>query len=146
MATDSITDEIQAVLDGWAEALFAKDLEALARFYTDDVRVFDLAESCSSYAVLRSLWEKCFPFFTQPIGVNRRKVQAMVGTDIAVITCYTQVTGTEVEHPAVNAWMRTTVCLRKVDDGWKIFHDHISFPADCENEKPVYLGESDLTA
>jgi ketosteroid isomerase-like protein len=37
-----------------------------------------------------------------------------------------------------NAWIRGTCCFRKTDDVWQCFHEHISFPVDCEKNAIAY--------
>ena len=33
----------------------------------------------------------------------------------------------------VVVWVRSTVCLQRIDDRWLITHEHISFPINPEN-------------
>ena len=135
--------EVLAVLEAWSRALHGKDLEALSRCYEPGVRVFDLNTGCEGFDELRALWEQCLPFFPRPIGTQRRDLRVEVGSDMALATFHSRLTGMDGDHPSTRSWLRTTVVLRQGPEGWRILHDHFSLPVDCENEKPVYLLEGE---
>ena len=135
----SAEQEVMAVLEAWSAALYHKDLDALAKCYAKGVQVFDIGAQAVGYDKLRGLWESCFPYFPNPIGTQRKDVQATVGDDVAVVAFYSRLTGMESDHASAKSWIRSTVCLKKMDGQWKIFHEHASFPVDCGAEKPTYL-------
>lgn len=137
--TEVIPVEVAAVLEAWGHALHNKDLDALAKCYADDVRVFDIGSQTVGYDKLRGVWESCFPYFPNPIAAERKEIQATVGTDVAVLTFLSRMTGMETDHPSAKSWIRTTMCLTKEAGGWKIMHEHASFPVDCGAEKPTYI-------
>ena len=140
----SVDDEIRGVLDRWTAALKQRDLDALKAEYAADVRVFDVGAQTEGFDSLRSLWEGCFPYFQHEIGVERRGLQIKASSDLAVASFFSRMTGSSSDHPASQAWMRTTVCFKKTDGQWRIFHDHLSMPTDCGSEKPVYLSNADV--
>ncbi len=131
--------EIMALLERFDAALNKKDLDALAKCYDDNVRVFDVMAQVSGYGELRSLWEHCFPYFTNPIEIERRDIEMHVNDSLAIVTFYSRVSGVQTDSPAATSWLRTTMCMKKIDGAWKIVHDHISFPVNCETEKPAYI-------
>jgi len=45
--------------------------------------------------------------------------------------------GTRRSGRDVVVWVRSTVCLQRIDDRWLITHEHISFPIDPENWSAV---------
>lgn len=135
--------EVLAVLDAWARALRDKDLDALRDCYATDVRVFDIGTQLDDYHGLRGLWEACFPYFPNPIGVERKELRISSGPGMAVVTFLSRLTGMESDHPAARSWFRATVCLKQQDGAWKIFHDHVSLPVDCGAERPTYLLDPD---
>lgn len=138
---------VMAVLAAWDAAVLARDLDALSRCYTDDVVVFDIGSQTVGYAALRKLWEDCFPYFPNPIGIERKDTQATVGNDVAVLSFLTRVSGmVENGDPLTKSWFRATVGLRRFDDGpnggWKIVHDHNSFAFNCETGKPDLIADA----
>jgi ketosteroid isomerase-like protein len=137
--TTDLEQEVMRVLENWSNALRAKDLDALGRCYAEDVRVFDLGARMVGYDNLRALWESCLPYFPNPIGTERKDIQIMAVPGMAPVTFLSRLIGMESDHPSAKSWLRTTVCLRKVGDEWKIVHDHISLPVDCGAEKPTHI-------
>lgn len=79
------------------------------------------------------------PMSAFDFGNQRQDVQIVAGTELAVATFYSRLTGMDSDHPSAKSWFRTTVCLRKVGETWKTFHDHVSLPVDCGAGKPTYL-------
>lgn len=136
-----VETEIKELLQQWADAIRVKDADALAECYEPNVRSFDLASQMDNFAELRHVWESCFPYFGETIGTEREAIKVATSDDLAVATFYSRLTGIPGDHPSMRAWMRSTVCFRRGEDGWKIFHDHISMPVDCAQEKPIYLFE-----
>lgn len=141
MSTEAthVESEVMGVLAAWSEALANRDLDALAMCYSDDVRVFDIGTQTIGYDKLRELWKSCFSYFPKPIGTERKDIQTTVGTDVAVVTFLSRMTGMESDHPSAKSWIRATVCMKKTGGEWKIIHDHASFPVDCGAEKPTYI-------
>jgi len=45
--------------------------------------------------------------------------------------------GTRRSGRDVVVWVRSTVCLQRIDDHWLITHEHISFPINPENWSAV---------
>lgn len=141
MADTATPLEVEVVnsLDRLSAALREKDLDALSRCYDQDVRVFDLGMQLNGFADLRALWESCFPYFPNPIGTERKDLQLSTSPDVAIATFLSRVTGMETDHPSARSWLRTTLCMRKLDGDWKIFHEHISLPVDCATETLSYI-------
>ena len=141
MANETMAAEADVLnlLDRWSQALWNKDLEALRACYAEDVRVFDLGTQVEGYPGLRALWEWCLPYFPNPIGTERKDIQLSVTPEMALATFYSRLTGMESEHPSAKSWLRTTVCMRRIDGEWTIIHDHLSLPVDCGAEKPTYI-------
>jgi uncharacterized protein (TIGR02246 family) len=137
------TGEIKRAFERWDTALREKDLDALAQCYVPDVVVYDIGTQLVGFDKLRALWEGCFPYFPNPIGCERKDVNIQISADIAVATFLSRMSGMESDHPSARAWIRSTICLLRVDGEWRIFHEHASFPVDCGAEKPTYILDDD---
>jgi ketosteroid isomerase-like protein len=49
--------------------------------------------------------------------------------DLAFSTGFTRFAAT-VGGDAIDLWTRETLCYRKYEGNWRIFHDHVSVPVD----------------
>jgi uncharacterized protein (TIGR02246 family) len=140
MGTVSSIEEkaIKATLERASAALREKDLDALAGCYSPEVKIFDVGGQLTGFSSLRRLWKSCFPYFPDPIEIQRRDVRIMGSDGIAVVTCFTRLTGMTTDHPSARTWIRVTTCLKRIDGQWKIFHEHASIPVDCAQDRIDY--------
>jgi len=60
-----------------------------------------------------------------------------VSGDVAFAHMLHPDSGTRRSGRDVVVWVRSTVCLQRIDDRWLITHEHISFPIDPENWSAV---------
>lgn len=125
--------EIREHMESWAKALYEKDLDAMHKDYAEQYRLYDVQATANGPKETKALWEKCFPFFTNP-KVEYQNLVIEASEDMAVVYFNTRLTGVNVEIPSemANAWLRGTVCFRKFEGEWKCIHEHVSFPVNCE--------------
>jgi uncharacterized protein (TIGR02246 family) len=120
------------LLDSYAAAARAKDVEAFLDLYADDVRSFDLwgVWSYDGKDALRAMVTEWFGSVgTDQIAVEFADVRTEEGADVAGVSAFTRFSGiTEagVEERSMNN--RLTWILRRDGDGWKITHEHSSAP------------------
>ncbi|TVR99639.1 MAG: DUF4440 domain-containing protein [Wenzhouxiangellaceae bacterium] len=145
MGTVSSIEEkaIRATLDRAADALRDKDLDALSLCYFSDVEIFDIGSHSTGFRQLRKLLKSCFPYFPEPIEIQRRNLRIICSDGVAVVTSLTRMDRMKTDHPSGRAWTRTTTCLKKVNNEWKIFHEHASMPVDCAQDRIDYLFDPD---
>ncbi len=131
--------EIRAAMDKWTEALRRKDIEAMHENYADQYCMFDVKDTVYSVAGAKELWAQCFPYFDDP-QAKYKDLVIHASDDMAVVHFKSQIEGLNVPMPEEmkQAWLRGTVCFRKIDGVWKCVHEHISFPVDCEKNEIVY--------
>lgn len=138
--TTTNEQQVRQVMEAWTAAVARKNLDALMKDYSDQVRVFDVGSQLEGREAYRQLWEMCFPYFEETIGIERRDTRVVAGDDVAVITFYSRLSGMkDASGPMARSWFRCTVCYQKVDGEWKSFHEHVSLPVDCMAEKPSYI-------
>lgn len=126
--------EIREAMDQWAAALYEKNLEAMHKDYSrDSYRLFDVQETVDNVEDVNKLWKHCFPFFDKP-KIEYKDIIIQATDDMAVVHFRSRISGMVQPMPPEmeNAWLRGTVCYRKVDGVWKCIHEHISFPMNCE--------------
>lgn len=132
-------DEIKKLIETCADALNKKDLDTLFQHFTDDVQLYDVVAQVAGRAAYRRLWEECLPFFGDEVGTERKDLKIYACGDVAFAHCFTRVTGVKSENENAKSWLRTTICLRKVDGQWKIAHEHISLPFDIKTKQPAFI-------
>jgi len=131
MTASKATDEAQLrqVIDSWAKALRAKDIDGVMSAYAPDALTFDLAPPLQhrSDAFRRGL-EEWFPTFQGPIGYEIRDLSITASDDVAFSHSLNRITGKRTSGEETDVWVRATVCYRKIDGKWKVAHEHVSVP------------------
>jgi uncharacterized protein (TIGR02246 family) len=122
--------EIGRLVEQWAEALRAKDVDGIMSHYASDVVVFDLAaplqyKGANAY---RENWQAWFPTFQGPIGYELRDLKIAAGKDVAFCHSFNRITGKRTDGETTDVWVRATFCCRRIDRQWKIVHEHQSVP------------------
>jgi uncharacterized protein (TIGR02246 family) len=126
------TDEarIRALINDWAEAVRAKDVDAAVSHYAADMVAFDLAPPLEYAGVdaLRKSLEAWFSTFRGPVGYEVRDLSITTGDDVAFCRSLNRISGTRTDGEETDLWVRATVGLRKIDGEWKVTHEHASVP------------------
>jgi PhnB protein len=130
--TQSATSEkeIRAVIDGWIEALAAKDAKRLAAHYAEGVVAFDLAPPLAhrGAVTLRKGLDEWFPTWRGPIRYEVHDLNLQAEGDLAVGRSLNRMRGTRTSGEETDLWVRATVCFRRIGGAWKIVHEHVSVP------------------
>ncbi len=155
MTTESskVTDEaqIRQLLDDWAKALCAKDVDGVKSNYAPEIVSFDIAPplrqrvGADEYGKGLEEW---FSTFQDSIGYEIRELEIAVGGDLALAHSIHHLSGkrktsedsdiTVRSGEDTDVWMRSTIGLRKIDGKWLIAHEHTSVP--------MYMDGSDKAA
>jgi uncharacterized protein (TIGR02246 family) len=126
---------MEQILEAYAGAVRAKDVDAFLDLYADDTRNFDLWNEWSydSKDALRAMVAEWFGSLEddEEVVVEWDDVRAHAGEDVAALSAfltYGAVTPAGEKLRSMNN--RLTWVLRKDGDGtWKITHEHTSAPA-----------------
>jgi PhnB protein len=123
--------EIEAVLLRYTGAIRDKDAEALMGCLTEDMTCFDLAPplmqnpaDTHDHAGYRTWFET----WDGPIEVTSRDLSIEAEDDVGWVSTLSHMTGRKTDGNDVDLWYRTTACLRRTNDGWRIAHLHNSVP------------------
>ena len=121
---------IRALIDKWAKALRAKDINGIMSHYAVDIVTFGLAPplQCEGAVALRRSFEEWFPTFCGPIDFEMRDLRITASADVAFCRSFNRISGTRTNGEETDVWVRTTVCYRKIDSQWLITHEHASVP------------------
>jgi len=130
---------VNELLDAYAAAVRAKDVEAFLALYADDVRSFDLWSvwSYDGKDAYRAMVEEWFgsPDTAAQVVVEFDDVQTEEGDGVAALSAFLTFRGLNadgVEERSMNN--RLTWILRRDGGGWKIVHEHTSAPAGDEGK------------
>ena len=127
--------EVMAVLDRRVEAVRAKDIDRMMPLYSPDIVYFDIIPPHQFVGAgeLRRNFLRWFAEYQDDIGLETHDLSAAASGDIAFAHMIHPDSGTRRSGEEVVVWVRSTVCLQRIDDRWLITHEHISFPINPEN-------------
>jgi len=128
MNTDADETAIRAVLKTVGQGHHDKDATTIGEQFAPDAVVFDLAPPLAprfdhqGLAAWLDTWDG-------PVAQEWRDLTVTTGGDLAFCHGLCKVTATtKSDGQRAEWWQRATVCLRRVDGGWKIVHEHTSVP------------------
>ena len=138
-ATSEAQDEtqIRALIDGWAKAVRAKDVNGAIASLAPDILSFDVVNPLQRVGSDASgqRAKEWFSSFEGPIGYEIRNLSITASNDVAFSHGLSHVSATRVDGGQLDMWWRTTVCFRKVDGKWMVTHEHNSVPFDVQTGK-----------
>jgi ketosteroid isomerase-like protein len=134
--------DVMAVLDRRLDAMRAKDIDKAMSVYVPDIVYFDIIpphQFVGTDAVRRNFL-RWFAEYQGDIGLETHDLSVAVSGDVAFAHMLHPDSGTRRSGRDFTVWVRSTVCLRRMDDQWLITHEHISFPINPENWSAVVDG------
>ncbi len=131
--------EIHTLMDDMANAIRAKDVDALMAHYAPDVLTFDLLPPLQYQGAdaIRKRVSQWFSSFQGPIGLEMRNLSVTAGDDVAFCSSLNGSTGANKDGAKVEMWWRATNGFRKIDGKWLVTHGHSSEPFDVASGKAL---------
>jgi ketosteroid isomerase-like protein len=128
MATNQ--SEVRALLDSRVEACRAKDIDRLMALYAPDIVYFDVVppRQFTGTDAVRRNFKRWFDEYEGPIGLETHDLQIATSGDVAFAHMLHVDSGTRKNGFSDAVWLRSTVCLQRLNQGWSITHEHISMP------------------
>jgi uncharacterized protein (TIGR02246 family) len=125
---------MEQMLEQYAAAVRAKDLDAFVDLYADDARTFDLWSEWSydGKDALRGMVTEWFGSLGDDlVAVEWDEVRTEAGEEVAALSAFLTFRGLSADGEELRSMNnRLTWVLRKDGDGaWKIAHEHTSAPA-----------------
>ena len=126
---------VREMLAAYRAAAHARDVDALAALYADDVRVFDLwgGWSCEG----RAAWRAVIADWLGGLGSERVEVEFdEVRSDVvgamAVASAFVTYRGVSAEGAPLRAMQNrlTWALVRRPGGAWQVVHEHTSAPVD----------------
>lgn len=134
-------DAIRQLVDSYADAVRAKDLEKVMAHYASDVLAFDVLPPLQYRGVdaYKKNWAMCFDWMEGPLGYETRELDIAASDDVAFSTCLTHLFGKEKKSGKdMDMWIRSTLGYRKIGGRWLIAHEHGSVPIEMEPDKALF--------
>jgi len=133
--------QIRALLQTRLAALRAKDASKFVAAFDSSIVKFDLAPPL----------QETGPGVLDPVGlqwwlstwdgepiIELAELSITVGGDVAFCHYLERIQGTRSDGAHQDTWTRSTLGLKKIDDAWKITHEH--------NSAPFYMDDSGSAA
>lgn len=123
--------DIRALIERWAKAAHAGDLDGVLADHADDIVMFDVPppNEVRGKAAYRETWPPFFTWQEQGASFEIVSLDITAGTDVAfahaLLRCGTV---EELEQDPDNR-LRLTIGFRKVHGRWTVTHEHHSFPS-----------------
>ncbi|MGV0096523.1 YybH family protein [Streptomyces californicus] len=125
------TEQIRALIEGWAEAVHRGRIDAVVADHAEDIVMFDVPppyRGVRGIDAYRQVWPPFFAWQAQGAVFDIEEMEVTAGEDgafaHALVRC-----GTEDELTARPGFrLRLTLGLRKEAGRWVVAHEHHSFP------------------
>jgi uncharacterized protein (TIGR02246 family) len=128
--TDDET-QIRTLIERWAEAVHAGDLETVLADHASDIVMFDVpppADGVRGIDAYRATWPPFFEWQRQGAVFKIVELDITAGDDVAFAHALLRCgTAAELEKAPSNR-LRLTIGLRKERGRWIVTHEHHSFP------------------
>ncbi len=124
--------EIRDLIEAWAKAVRAKEIDGVLAHHTDDMVMFDvpppvIVKGIDAY---RETWPAFFRWQQNSDGsFDIVSLNITAGDQVAFATAVLRCGSKEELKKDVTPSLRLTVGLRKDHGRWQIAHEHHSFPA-----------------
>jgi len=136
---------VARILESYASAVFAKDVQAFMRLYDPDVRVFDAwgvwsYEGAAAWQVAVEGWLTSLA--SERVKVTFSAVQSFVGRDWASVSALVTYAGISAQGEPLRAMQnRITWVLRTSGHVLRIMHEHTSAPIGFNDSKAILQPE-----
>jgi uncharacterized protein (TIGR02246 family) len=130
---NSAKDEvaIRKLVENWARAVRAKDLDGILVNHCTDMLMFDVPPPLQSKGIeaYKKTWDLFFSWSDDPVVFDIKDMDIIAGTDVAFVAALMRCAGTEKNGERIEIEFRLTIGLRKIGGQWMVLHEHHSIPA-----------------
>ncbi len=124
--------QIRSLIERWADAVHAGDLDTVVADHGDDIVMFDVPppnDGVRGMDAYRDTWPPFFEWQLRGASFEIVELNVTAGADVAfawaLLRCGTP---DELESDPANR-LRLSIGLRKSGDRWVVTHEHHSFPS-----------------
>jgi uncharacterized protein (TIGR02246 family) len=139
MTRTDANGEIRGLLEDWAKAARASDIDAIMTAYAPDILSFDAVGQLQfkGAQAYRKHWEACIAMCSGPMIFEIHDLGIETGDDVAFGHYLLKCGATGEDGKEQTGWMRVTVCCRRTNQRWLVAHEHFSVPFDMESGKAL---------
>ena len=134
--------EVRQLLDRWAKAFHAKDLNGIMSIYEpgDALVSYDVVPPLqyTGFEAYKKDYQEFLDQFQGAVDIEYRDLKIFAGDTIAFSRGLERMTGTLKNGQKFDAWVRFTEGYRKTHGRWLAIHDPISLPVDLDTGKAVF--------
>jgi uncharacterized protein (TIGR02246 family) len=122
---------IRTLIEDWARAVRARDMPGILAHHAADILMFDVPPPFEVRGIdaYRASWDLFYASQSEPIAFDIHRLEVVAGTDVAFASALMSCALKGQQGERVRLDFRLTVGLRKLDNQWKILHEHHSIPA-----------------
>jgi uncharacterized protein (TIGR02246 family) len=127
MPRNSSKAQIRALIETWARAVRAKDMDGVLANHTDDIVMLDVPMPLQSKGIgpYKKTWELFFDHNPGgPGSFNVTELRIIASDSVAYCHALVKVS---------DAKVRVTIGLRKARGQWLIAHEHHSYPMELDS-------------
>jgi uncharacterized protein (TIGR02246 family) len=133
--------EIRQLLDRWAKAFRARNLNGITSIYEPGQALvaYDIVPPLqyTGFEAYKKDYQEFLDQFQGPIDVEYPNVRIIASNTVGFSHGLERMTGTLKNGQKFDAWIRFTEGYRKTNGHWLAIHDHISVPVDLDTGKAV---------
>ena len=122
--------KVRDLIDAWATAFRAKNIDGLMANHSPDIVLFDLPPPLQYRGAdaYRKNWQEWLPTLEGPIGCEIRELSVTAGDDVAFSHSLNRISSKRTDGETTDVWVRVTVGYRKLEGEWVVTHEHVSVP------------------
>ena len=124
---------IRALIDAFAGAIRARDIDGVMAVFAPEVVSFDLTPPLyhGGGEAFRRRWTAFFDTHAQTGTYAVTDLHIAVGGDTAFSHSLNRT------QALPERWVRWTACYRRIEAAWRIVHEHVSVPVDPQHGRAV---------
>jgi uncharacterized protein (TIGR02246 family) len=125
------SQQVEALVRRWAEAVHAGDLDTVVENHADDIVMFDVPppdEGIRGLASYRDVWPPFFEWQRQGAAFEIIELEVAAGIDVAFVWALLRCDTPDELAKDPDSRLRLTIGLRNEGGRWLVTHEHHSFP------------------
>jgi uncharacterized protein (TIGR02246 family) len=125
--------QIRALIERWAEAVHATDLDTVLADHSDDIVMFDVPppdDGVRGIDAYRETWPPFFEWQARGAAFEIVALDVTAGEEVAYAHALLRCGMPDELTERPERRLRLTVGLRKQDGRWVVAHEHHSYPLD----------------
>jgi uncharacterized protein (TIGR02246 family) len=125
--------QIRTLIERWAEAVHAGDLDTVLAHHSGDIVMFDVPppdDGVRGIGAYRETWPPFFEWQARGASFEIVELDVTVGDDVAYAHALLRCGMPEELAERPERRLRLTLGLRSEDGRWVVAHEHHSFPLD----------------